>query len=90
MSYGELTGDLKTDREESLTKHVRFVYAYVKKAKNRKINNKKGGNKQTKQDSYSTMKNKTHFRSLVFDCGFEDALLILVARNMIFLHLKFL
>jgi len=27
MSCGELTGDLKTDREESLTKHVGFVYA---------------------------------------------------------------
>jgi len=28
-----------------------FVYAYVKKAKNRKINDKKGGEKQKKQDS---------------------------------------
>ena len=28
-----------------------FVYAYVKKAKNRKINDKKGGEKQQKQDS---------------------------------------
>jgi len=42
-----------------LTKHVGFVYAYVKKAKNRKINNKKGGDKQKKQDSNSTMRNKT-------------------------------
>jgi len=37
MSCGQLTGDLKTNREESLTKHVWFVYAYAKKAKNRKI-----------------------------------------------------
>jgi len=37
MSCGEFTGDLKTNREESLTKHVKFVYAYAKKAKNRKI-----------------------------------------------------
>ena len=29
-----------------MTKHVGFVYAYVKKAKNRKISNKKGGDKQ--------------------------------------------
>jgi len=50
MSCGELTGDLK-NREESLTKHVGFVYAYAKKANNRKINDKKGGDKQKKQDS---------------------------------------
>jgi len=41
----------KTNREENLTKYVGFVYAYVKKAKNRKINDKKGGEKQKKQDS---------------------------------------
>jgi len=52
---------LKTNREENLTKHVGFVYAYIKKAKNRRINKKKGGDKQKNQDSYSTMKNKTHF-----------------------------
>jgi len=34
-----------------LTKHVGFVYAWVKKPKNRKINDKKGGGKQKKQDS---------------------------------------
>jgi len=43
MSCGELTGDLKTSRAESLTKHVGFVYAYAKKAKNRKMNDEKGG-----------------------------------------------
>jgi len=32
MSCGELTGDLKTNREESLTKHVGFAYADAKKA----------------------------------------------------------
>jgi len=42
---------LKTNREENLTNHVGFVYAYVKKAKNRKINDEKGGDKQKKQDS---------------------------------------
>jgi len=52
---------LKTNREESLTKHVGLVYVYVKKAINRKINIKKGGDKQKKKDSFSTMKNKTHF-----------------------------
>jgi len=41
---------LKTKREENLTKHVGFVYAYVKKAKNRKINDENGG-KHIKQDS---------------------------------------
>jgi len=51
MSCSELTGDLKTNREESLTKHVAFVYAYAKKAKNRKINDEKGGEKQKKQES---------------------------------------
>jgi len=49
VSY--LTGDLKTNREGSLTKHVGFAYAYAKKAKNRKINDEKGGNKQKKQES---------------------------------------
>jgi len=36
---------LKTNREENLTKRGGFVYAYVKKVKNRKINNKKGSDK---------------------------------------------
>jgi len=43
-----------------LTKHVGFVYAYVKKAKNRKINYEKGSDKKKKQDLYSAMKNKDH------------------------------
>jgi len=68
--------------EENLTKHVEFVYAHVKKAKNWKINNKKGGDEQKKQDSYSTMKSKTHFSLWVFDCDFQDALLILISLNM--------
>jgi len=50
MLYGEVTGDLKTNREGSWTKHVGFVYAYAKKAKNRKINDEKGGDKQKKQE----------------------------------------
>ena len=62
---------LKTNREESLTKHVGLVYVYVKKAINRKINIKKGGDKQKKKDSFSTMKNKTHFSLWVFDCDFQ-------------------
>jgi len=40
---------LKTNREEKFTKHVGFVYAYVKKAKIRKINDEKGGDKQKKK-----------------------------------------
>jgi len=80
-------GRLKTNREENLTKHVGFVYAYVKKAKNRKINNKKGGDKQKKQDSNSTMRNKTQnpvqfVNVWMFDCDFQDALLILISLNM--------
>ena len=51
MLYGEVTGDLKTNREGSRTKHVGFVYVYAKKAKNRKINDEKGGDKQKKQES---------------------------------------
>jgi len=51
MSCGELTGDLKTNREESLTKHVGFAYPYAKKAKNRKIDDETGGDKQKKQGS---------------------------------------
>jgi len=46
MSCVELTGDLKTNRERSLTKQVGFVYAYAKKAKNRKIKDENGGEKQ--------------------------------------------
>ena len=60
MSCGELSGDFKTDSEENLTKHLRFVQAYAKKAKNRKINDERGSDKQKKQESYSK-KNKTHF-----------------------------
>jgi len=51
MSCGELTGDFKSIKEENLTKHVWFVYAYAKKAKNRKINDEEGGDKQKKQES---------------------------------------
>jgi len=51
MSCGELTGDLKTNREESLAKHVKFVCAYAKNTKNIKINDEKGGDKQKKQES---------------------------------------
>jgi len=58
MLCGELTGDLKTNREESLTKHVGLLYAYAKKAKNRKINDEKGGDKQKKQQSQSTTKTR--------------------------------
>jgi len=50
MSCGELTGDLKTNREGTLTKHVGFVYAYAKKAKNRQIYDEKDGDKQKKQE----------------------------------------
>ena len=45
------TRDLKTNREEGLAKHVGFIYACAKKAKNRKINDEKGGDKQKKQES---------------------------------------
>jgi len=58
-----------------------FVYSYAKKAKNRKINDEKGGDKQKKQESYSTIKYKTHFSLLELDCNFEDALLILLSLN---------
>jgi len=37
MSCGELTGDIKTNREESLTNHVGFIYAYTEKAKIEKL-----------------------------------------------------
>jgi len=69
---------LKTNREENLTKHVGFVHAYVKKAKNRKVNDEKGSDKQKKQDLYSAMKNKDHVSLLVFDCDFQDNSLILI------------
>jgi len=51
MSHGELTGDLKTNMEENLMKHVGFVYGYAKKANNRKIKDEQGGDKQKKQES---------------------------------------
>jgi len=37
MSCGELAGDLKTNRQESVTKHVGFVYAYAIKQKIEKL-----------------------------------------------------
>jgi len=73
MSHADLTGGLKTNREERLTKHVGFVYANAQKAKNKKINDEKCGE--------STIKNKTYFSLFVFDCDFEDALLILISLN---------
>ena len=52
---------LKTNREENSTKHFGFIHAYVKKAKNRKINDEKGGDEQNTARLISTMTNKTHF-----------------------------
>jgi len=70
-----------------------WAHMYIcKESKKIKINNKKGGEKQKKQDSYSTMKNKTYFRLWAFDCDFQGALLIHIfksAQNIIF-YLKFL
>jgi len=51
MSCCELTGDLKTIREGSFTKHVGFVYAYAKKAKNRTINDEEDDDKQKRKES---------------------------------------
>jgi len=48
MSRGELTGGLKTNREGSLTKHVAFVYAYAKKAKDRKMMRKVATSRKSK------------------------------------------
>jgi len=42
---------LKTNKEENLTKHVGFVYAYVTKAKNRKIKDDKNSDRHKMQDS---------------------------------------
>jgi len=53
--------ETKNQQEENLTKQVGFIYPYVKKANNWKINDEKDGDKQKRQDSYSKMKNKTHF-----------------------------
>jgi len=53
--------------EDKLTNHVRSVYACVKNAKNRKINDEKGCHKQKKPDSLSTTENKTHFSSREVD-----------------------
>jgi len=72
---------IKNQQGKNVTKHVRFVYAYVYKAKNRKINDEKRGDNQKKEDSKSTTKNKTDFSLLEFDCDFEDALLILISLN---------
>ena len=41
-----------------MTKHVGFLCAYAKKAKNGKVNDEKGGDKQKKQESYSTVKTR--------------------------------
>jgi len=42
--------DINNQQGRNMTKHVRFVYPYVKKAKYGK-SNEKGGDKQKKQDS---------------------------------------
>jgi len=77
----ELTEDLKTNREESLTKHVGFVYAYAKRQRIEKLMMSMVATAEKAQESLSTIKNKTHFSLLVFHCDFEDALLILISLN---------
>jgi len=47
-----------------LTKHVGFVYAYAKKAKNRQINDEKGGVDSDRKPLYSTLVScSTHLQS---------------------------
>jgi len=41
----------KNQEERTLTKHVVFIYAYVKKHKNRNSNDEEDGDKQKKQGS---------------------------------------
>jgi len=89
MSCCELTGDLKTDREESLTKHVGFVYAYAKKAKNRKLMKKvatsrksKNHNRQSKTRHISVC-----YRLIAILKSFINPYIFKLARNMNF-HLK--
>jgi len=59
MSCGELTGDLKTHREESLTKHVGFVYAYAKKAKIENLMMRKVATSR-KSKNHNRQSNKRH------------------------------
>ena len=66
MSYGELAGDLKTNREESLTKHVGFVYAYAKKAKKEKLMIKKVGATSRKSKNHNRQSKTRHISLLVF------------------------
>jgi len=51
MSCGELTGDLKTDREGKFDETCGVRICLCKQSKNRKINDEKGGDKQKKQES---------------------------------------
>ena len=43
--------EIESQQGKKLTKFVGFVYAYIKRAKNREINDGKGGDKQKKQSS---------------------------------------
>jgi len=53
--------EIKNQQGRKFDETCRLRICNLNKAKTRKIN-KKGGDKQKKQDSYSTMRNKTHFR----------------------------
>ena len=73
--------ETRSNMENKLTNHVGSACAYVKNAKNIKINDEKDGDKPKKSDSLSTAENKTHFNFRVVDCDFQDDLLILISLN---------
>jgi len=53
--------EIKNQQRRKFDATCRIRICVCKETKNRKINSKKGGDKQKNQDSYSTMKNQTHF-----------------------------
>ena len=71
---------LKSKRKENLTKHVGFVREYalpILCKENKKI--QKVMMRKVATSRKRMVKNKTHFSFWVFDCGLQDALLILIS-----------
>jgi len=75
MSFGELTGDLKTNREESLTKHVG---SYMPMQRNQKIEKLIWERWRQAEKARIIINNK---KQDTFQFDFEDALLILASLN---------
>jgi len=89
-----LTKVCKPNREEDLTKYPGSIYRYVMKtAKIGRANDEKGGEQAGKAKTIIKNENETHSSCeclILMSKIFKYSLHLYLARNMFFIHFKFL